>query len=343
MRIAEIATLGRPVPPTGEGSVELLVSLLTEELVRRGHEVTLFALPMSRTSARLVSPVKLSYTEGADAWDWQVYESYQVREAFMRWREFDIIHCHSYHFGMLYCDFVPTPSLHSFHIEPGPDYLFLARNTVNRHLHFCSRHQARDFAGVGNTHVVPHGLDLSICRPSLPVAERENYLAFLGRFIPGKGVDMAIRMAKETGFPLKLAGPENDYFRERVRPHLSPGLIEYAGEVAGQEKVDFLARAHALVYPILDGEPFGLVLVEAMACGTPVIALGCGAVPEIIDHGVTGWIAESYDGMIRGMDEVRALDPVRIIHEANSRFTHQRMTDGIERIMKLIVEEGGAP
>ncbi|MCC5874994.1 MAG: glycosyltransferase, partial [Candidatus Sumerlaeia bacterium] len=157
MRIAEIATLGRPVPPTGEGSVELLVSLQTEELVNRGHEVTLFALPSSRTAARLESPVKSSYADGVNAWDWQVYESFQVREAFRQWRDFDIIHCHSYHFGMLYCDFVPIPSLHSIHIEPGPDYLFLAQNTRNRHLHFCSQYQARDFSGVANTHVIPHG------------------------------------------------------------------------------------------------------------------------------------------------------------------------------------------
>lgn len=336
MRIAEIATLGRPVPPSGEGSVELLVSLLTEELVGRGHEVTLFALPDSRTAARLVSPVEKSYVDGVEAWDWQVYESFQVREAFRQWRDFDVIHCHSYHFGLLYCDFVPTPSLHSFHIEPGPDYRFLAGQTRNRHLHFCSRYQARDFSDIDHTHVIHHGLDLGTFTAPRQ-EEGGNYLAFLGRFIPGKGVDLAVKLARQTGFPLRLAGPHNEYFREKIEPHLVPGLIDYIGEVSGREKVDFLSGAHALVYPILDGEPFGLVLVEAMACGTPVIALNRGAVPEIVDHGSTGWVVDSFVEMVRGIEEVGRLDR-RSISQAARRFSHHRMVDEIENLMKMIHE-----
>ncbi|MCA9437985.1 MAG: glycosyltransferase, partial [Candidatus Omnitrophica bacterium] len=157
MRIAEISTLHRPVPPVGEGSIESLVSTLTEGLVERGHEVTLFASADSETNARLWSPVPLERHRNPDAWDWQVYEAFQVREAFRMWEEFDLIHCHSYHFGLLYCDLVPTPSLHSVHIEPGPDYRFLAESTTNRSLHFCSRFQAREFERVEGIEVIPHG------------------------------------------------------------------------------------------------------------------------------------------------------------------------------------------
>src|SRR3990172_4715112 len=140
MRIAEISTLHRPVPPNGEGSIESLVYTLTEGLCTRGHTVTLFAHPHSRTSALLRSPAKVGVEKGSDIWDWRVYEAFQVSEAFKSWRDFEVIHCHSYHFGLLFCDLVPTPSLHSLHIEPSPDYLFLAERTQNRRMHFCSRY-----------------------------------------------------------------------------------------------------------------------------------------------------------------------------------------------------------
>lgn len=333
MRIAQIATLARPVPPNGEGSVELLVSLLTEELVRRGHEVTLFALPSSRTSARLSSPVRQSYADGAgEGWDWQLYEAFQVREAFRRWREFDAIHCHSYHHGLLFCDFVPIPSLHSIHIEPGPDYRFLARRTANRALLFCSRHQARGFDDIPGTHIVPHGLDLDDCEP-LPDSERGGYLAYLGRFIPGKGADLAVDYALESGIPLRLAGPRSPWFDEAIAPRLRPGLVDYAGSLDSADARRFLARSEALLYPIRDGEPFGLVLAEAMACGAPVVAFGRGAVPEIVEHGATGFIAEDGPGFVRGIRACAALDRGAVSARAKELFGHRRMAQSVERIL----------
>lgn len=336
MRIAMISTLSRPVPPVGEGSVELLVSLLTERLVARGHEVTLFALAGSATAARLLSPVETSYVTDTQKWDWQLYEAFQVREAFSQWRDFDVINCHSYHFGLLYADFVPIPSIHSLHIEPGPDYEFLARRTRQRHLHFCSRYQARGFLDLPGVHVIPHGLELDRYRVA-PEPERGGYLAWLGRFHPDKGPLRAIALARRAGIPLKLAGPPGAYLREVVLPHVDGNLVEYVGEVTGQDKADFLSRARALLYPIERGEPFGLVLIEALASGLPVVATRRGAVSEIIESGVSGWIGETDEDLLAGIARADELDRPAIRRIAEERFCADRMTDRLEALMLSVV------
>ncbi len=337
MRIAEISTLFDSVPPRRESSVERVVGLLTEGLARKGHEVTLYARRDSRASASLRSPVARGYTEDPAKWDWQLYEMYQVREAFRAWRDFDVIHCHSYYFGLLFAEWVGISSLHSFHIEPGPDYRFLAERTEKAHLHFCSEYQRRDFAGHLRTHVVPHGLDLARYR----VREDESaspYLAWMGRFIPGKGPLEAIEVARLAGMPLKLAAPHNEYYEETVRRHVDGRSVEYVGELHDEAKAAFLSKAHALLYPVQYGEPFGLVLVEALASGTPVIAMDRGAVPEIVRNGVSGWLGDSIESLAAGVDGVASLDRAAIRRYAEAEFSAQRMVDGIESILRQLAE-----
>lgn len=336
MRIAEISTLLRPVPPRGGASVESLVHTITEGLIAKGHEVTLFALEGSRTTAALRSPVKVSYTADQSKWDWQLYEAYQVHQAFQAWQDFDIIHCHSYYFGLLFCDFVPIPSLHTMHIEPGPDYVFLARQTQNRHFHFCSRYQARDFETLPGIHIVPHGIAVNDFYVS-PEDEREDYIAFLGRFIPDKGPLLAINVARKAGMPLRMAGIANEYFRETVEPQIDGHLVEYVGEISGQQKVKFLSKARVLIYPVQWGEPFGLVLAEAMASGLPVVALNKGAVPEIVKHGVTGWIGETEEDLVEGLQRADQFDRQLIRHTAEQRFSAERMVIQLEELMVQIV------
>jgi glycosyltransferase involved in cell wall biosynthesis len=338
MRIAEISTLTRPVPPGGEGSVEGLVWSLAEGLTRRGHEVTLFATADSHVSCALRSPVATSYTTDAGKWDWQLYEAFQAREAFGAWRDFDLIHCHSYHFGLLYCDSVPIPSLHTVHIEPGPDFRFLAERTHNRHLHFASVWQAREFAGVPGAHVIPHGIDLGQYRVAAP-AERGDYLAFLGRFIPEKGPLEAIAIAGQADMPLKLAAPHNDYYERVIRPHVDGRQVEYVGEVRGSSKTEFLSRARGLLYPVRRGEPFGLVLIEAMASGLPVLALGEGAVPEIVRHGETGWIGQDPVELARAARQLESFDPQAIRRRAEAHYSSEAMVERVEALMRRIVEE----
>jgi len=337
MRIAEISTLFRPVPPPGEGSVESIVHILTEGLVRRGHEVTLYATADSKTSARLRSPVRESYTTDPGKWDWRIYEAAQARRAFLDHRDFDVIHCHSYHHGLLYCDFVPVPSLHSIHIEPGPDYRFLAERTENRHLHFCSRYQARDFGAVRGVDVIPHGTTLG-SSPGAGEGPVGDYAAFLGRFIPEKGPLDAIRIARRAGVPIRLAAPATEYFREVIEPEVDGRSVEYVGELKGEEKARFLSRAKALLYPIQTPEPFGLVLAEALVCGTPVIAFRRGAVPEIVRHGKDGWLGGTEEELGRGLAEVERLDRCAVRASARERFSAEVMIGRIELLLETLVK-----
>src|SRR5690606_8641276 len=210
LRIAEIATLSRPVPPAGEGSVESIVSDLTEGLVGRGQRATLFASADSRTAGELRSPVGKSYADDVNMWDWQVYEGFQVREAFRQCDDFDVIHCHSYHHALLFCDLVSVPVLMSLHLEPGPDYVFLAERSRNRHLHFCSQYQARHFEHIPQKTVIPHGVDVKAAHGASSEARGDD-LVFLGRFHPDKGPLDAIRIARQLDRRLLLAAPANEY------------------------------------------------------------------------------------------------------------------------------------
>jgi glycosyltransferase involved in cell wall biosynthesis len=337
MKIAELSTLARPVPPRGEGSIEYLVYLITEGLVQRGHEVTLFATSDSQTSAFLRSPVQKSYSASSEMWDWQLYEAFQVQQAFRRWTDFDVFHCHAYYHALLYCDFVPVPSIHSVHIEPGPDYLFLAQRTRNRHFLFCSQHQASGFQIVRDKTVIPHGIDTRSYH-SCPREERGGYLAFLGRFIPEKGPEEAIRLARAAGMPLRIAAPENQFFHERIKPLLGRE-VEYAGELIGTEKREFLAKANGLLYPIQRPEPFGLVLLEAMASGTPSFAYGIGAVPEILEHEKTGWLASDEASMLEGLGRIDEFNHEEIRIVACRQFSVARMVDQVEDLMLRLVGE----
>lgn len=329
LRIAEVATLGRPVPPPGEGSVEFLVSLITEGLVSRGNEVTLFARADSRTTASLESPVPRGY-EGA-TWDWQIYEAYQVREVFRQWRRFDLIHCHSYHHALMFSCFVRIPVLLTLHLDPGPDLLFLAERTPSCHLHFASEFQARDFGMIRRKSIIPFGLSA----PEVDMATwgGGDYVAFLGRFIPDKGILEAIQACRKAGKRLVMAAPANDYYHEQIAHLVDGDQVIHAGELGGQAKDVFLAQASALIYPNLRGEPFGLVLVEAMLAGTPVVARSIGAAPEIVSHGETGWLAPDLDGLVHGLGRVAALDRPSIREKALGRFSAARMLDELEDLM----------
>jgi glycosyltransferase involved in cell wall biosynthesis len=334
MKIAQVAPLYEAVPPKLYGGTERIVAYLTDALVELGHEVTLFASADARTKAKLVavrdqairldpSPLK------SDA----AAHLTMLHEVRRRAAEFDVIH---------------------FHVEPVhlPLFEHMAERTVTTmhgrldlkdlpELYGCwpqfplvsiSNHQRRPLPQANWLDTIYHGLPVNLLQPSHSPG---SYLAFLGRISPEKRPDRAIEIAKRCGMPLRIAAKvdaaDQAYFHERIEPLLDHPLVEWVGEIGDGEKSAFLGGAAALVFPIDWPEPFGLVLIEAMACGTPVIAWGCGSVPEVVDDGVTGFIVHSMDEAVAAVGRVETLDRRHIRAVFERRFSAPVMAGNYAR------------
>jgi glycosyltransferase involved in cell wall biosynthesis len=319
-------------------SVEQLVALMCDELVDRGHEVTLFATGDSETSAELRFYFERGYEYDEELWDWQFTEYMHVGHAYSQAEQFDVIHCHSYHFGLPFVQFVQVPNVHTHHVEMEPGVISAYRRLPQVHLVAVSAFQAEVYAGRPNVELIPHGIETSV----FPFGEaRGDYLLFLGRMIEDKGPLKAIEIARTVGMPLVLAGPAEDGFDEKLAPQINGREITYVGRVEPAERDRLLAGAAALLYPLLYPEPFGLVVIEALACGTPVLAVGIGAVPELIEPGLTGYLADSWDGLAELVAPTMALDRRTIRDRAIERFDYRRMVDRHEELYRRIVEEAG--
>jgi glycosyltransferase involved in cell wall biosynthesis len=325
LRIAQVAPIARPVTPQSGESIEQLVSLLTEELLRRGHDVTLFATGDSLTSAALHAVYPRGHRDDADLWDDTFHETMHMASAFERARDFDVIHSHSYHFALPFTRLVATPVVHTYHVLPDDHVLRSYARYPESHIVAISAYQRACFAANPDVTVVHHGIDTAAF-PFGPT--RGTYLLFLGRMLSGKGPVRAIRLAEQVGMRLILAGPQQGpYFRTRVAPLIDGRQVEYVGPVGAQERNTLLAGAAALVYPIVAPEPFGLVMVEAMACGTPVAAIGRGAVPEIVEPGTTGYYTRHPGALAGCVEAALTLDRVRVRQQALARFDYRRMVD----------------
>jgi glycosyltransferase involved in cell wall biosynthesis len=315
------------VTPTSTGSIEQLVWLLTEELVRRGHEVTLYATGDSETSARLKATYPRGYGDDPDLWNWQLHETMHVASAFEQAYDFDVIHSHDYHYALPFTRLTGTPVVHSYHVIPDDDVARLYARYREASVVAISRYQEGFFRASSNITVIHHGIDID----AFPFrAAPGDYLLFLGRILPGKGVVQAVRLARQAGMRLLIAGPKSDgddYFRSGVAPLVDGRDVVYQGPVTVSERNPLLAGAAALLYPILAPEPFGLVLIEAMACGTPVAAFGRGAVPEIVENGVTGYFADDLASLAALIPAVLALDRAHVRDAAAQRFDHRQMVD----------------
>jgi glycosyltransferase involved in cell wall biosynthesis len=329
MKIAQVAPLYESVPPYLYGGTERVVSYLTEELVRQGHDVTLFASGDSVTAARLVPVCERSLRLSEDITEPMAYYALLLDKVFAQAEDFDILHFH-----IDYAHFPLTRHLSSSTVTTLhgrldlPDLQPVYRHFKGIPLISISYAQRRplEFAGwVGNVY---HGLP----RDLLSLREGNGgYLAFLGRFSPEKRADRAIRIALRTGIPLKIAAKidraDRAYFESVVKPLLSNPGVEYIGEISESEKSDFLGNAYAYLFPIDWPEPFGLTIIEAMACGTPTIAFRCGSVPELIEHDVTGYIVDSEDEAVRGVKRIAELDRQQIRSVFEERFTAARMAE----------------
>ena len=309
MRIAQIAPLAERVPPKLYGGTERVVSWLTEELVSLGHEVTLFASADSFTNATLVpvwpSAIRLSRPR-PDPFA-PLASLLEVLASMAQ--SFDVIHCHIdwVHLPLLQRLSVPLTTLHGRLDLP---YLGrLAQAFPDAPFVSISDKQREPLPGLNWMATIHHGLPVTMFKPS---SRAEGYLAFLGRIAPEKGPEAAIRLATASGLPLRIAAKveENRYFRERIQPFVDGDHIRFVGEVGERDKERFLQGAAALLFPIDWPEPFGLVMIEAMACGTPTIAFCRGSVPEIIDDGVSGFVVEN---------EAEALSAIKTLPDLDRR------------------------
>jgi glycosyltransferase involved in cell wall biosynthesis len=327
LRIAILSPVWFPVPPTGYGGIEWIVSLLADGLTEEGHEVTLFASGDSRTKARLASVFEHAPSEVIGR---SLPEMRHALACFERAADFDVINDHSGPFAAALGGLSSTPVVHTVHgplgDEPGLVYDSIAQVAPQVGLISLSLNQRRPKPELNWVANIPNALDLEHfpCHP-----HRGDYLLFLGRMNHEKGAHRAIAVAMELGVPLRLAGKvreprEQEYFAEFVEPHLGDG-IEYLGEVNHGAKVELLQNARATLFPIEWEEPFGLVMIESMACGTPVIATRHGAVPEVIENGLSGIVVDHYREIPDALERADALDPLECRRYVEERFAPQRM------------------
>jgi glycosyltransferase involved in cell wall biosynthesis len=326
VRIAHIAPVATTIPPPKSGSVETMTSLLTEGLAARGHDVTLFATGDSKTRAKLVGIYPHGYWHDENMWPWELYEMLNLAAVVERAAEFDVIHYEAayYPMSLAFARLSPTPIVQTLHHSPSHAEIALWSRYPEAPFVAISNEQAGLLSGLKVVATVLHGIDTA----SFVFREKpDDYLLFLGRFTEGKGVLQAIELAKRVDMRLILAAAEGDYYRERVAPHVDGRRIVYYGEADFDAKVKLYGGARALLYPIQSREPFGLVLAEAMACGTPVVALDRGAVREVVDEGVTGMIFDNLEQMANELPRVFDLDRRRVRERAIARFDAARMVD----------------
>jgi glycosyltransferase involved in cell wall biosynthesis len=337
LRIAHVAPVATTIPPPKSGSVESMTSLLTEGLVARGHDVTLFATADSTTSATLSSIYTHGYWHDENMWPWELYEMLNLAAAVERAGEFDIIHYEAayYPMSLAFTRLSPSPIVQTLHHSPSAAEVALWSRYPEAPFVAISNEQAKLLAGANVVATVLHGIDTDrFAFNETP----DDYLLFLGRFTEGKGVLQAIAVARRVGIRLVLAAAEDDYYREKIAPHVDGVHVVYHGEADFPTKVKLYGGARALLYPIQAREPFGLVLAEAMACGTPVAALDRGAVREIVDDGVTGVVFSDLDQMAAGLTRVCALDRRGVRQRAVERFGTERMVNEYVAVYRRIVE-----
>jgi glycosyltransferase involved in cell wall biosynthesis len=339
MRIAQIAPLAESVPPKLYGGTERVIAWLIEELVDLGHQVTLFASGDSNTRATLVPVWPRALRLGRPRSD-PIAAQAALLEAMARHAaEFDVIHAHVdwLHLPLLSrlgVPFLTTP--HGRLDLPGlPD---IVRHFPQAPFVSISNNQRRPVPSANWLGTVYHGLPVQSLQPSF---EPGTYLAFLGRLTVDKGPEAAIRIARTAGMPLHIAAklPRNErgYFKETLEPKIDGQQVQLTGEVNDQTKERFLAGAAALLFPIDWPEPFGLVMIEAMACGTPVIAFRSGSVPEVVDDGVTGFIVEDESGAVQAIRKLAEIDRRAVRARFEQRFSAKRMAQDYVRHYEMMI------
>ncbi|PYK17621.1 MAG: glycosyl transferase [Verrucomicrobia bacterium] len=339
MRIAQVAPLYESVPPKYYGGTERVVSYLTEELVRQGHDVTLFASGDSETKARLVAACRRSLRLDKHCIDHLAHHTVMLERVFQQAQEFDIVHFHVdyLHFSMSRRQQITHVTTLHGRLDI-PDLFPLYQEFRDMPVISISNVQREPLPWANWQATVYHGIAADMYRFHEGPG---GYLAFLGRISPEKRVDRAIEIAKRVQIPLKIAAKvdpvDKRYFKREIEPLLGDPLVEHVGEIGDGEKNEFLGNAYALLLPIDWPEPFGLVIIEAMACGTPVIAYRGGAVPEVMEEGHTGFIVEALEDAVEAVRRVPKLSRKRCREVFEQRFTATRMANDYVRVYERLI------
>ncbi len=339
MRIAQVAPLYESVPPKYYGGTERVVSYLTEELVHQGHKVTLFASGDSVTKAHLVAACRRSLRLDKHCVDQLSHQIFMLEHVFQRATEFDIIHFHVDYLHFPLSRRQPITHVTTLHGRLDiSDLVPLYQEFRDMPVISISNMQREPLPWANWQATVYHGIPADMYRFR---GEPGRYLAFLGRISPEKRVDRAIEIAKQVQIPLKIAAKvdpvDKKYFKREIEPLLGDPLVEHVGEIGDGEKNEFLGNAYALLLPIDWPEPFGLVIIEAMACGTPVIAYRGGAVPEVMEEGHTGFIVEALEDAVRAVRRVPELSRERCREVFEQRFTATRMAHDYVQVYERLI------
>lgn len=342
MRIAQVSPLWERVPPPGYGGIELVVSHLTDELVRRGHEVTLFASGDSQTLAQLESVAPQALRLDPTVKEPAVYDILQMNRVLEQADDFDIIHFHTGFSALPFAELIKTPVVHTLHNGFTKD---------NRKLFSQYRHHS--YISISDAHRQPdlqlnyistvyNGIDPNDY-PFHPEPQDPPYLAFLGRMSPEKGPDRAIAIAKQTGWQLRMAGKvdvaDREFFEKEVFPQVDGEQIQYLGELTHEQKVKLLGNAKATLFPINWNEPFGLVMIESMCTGTPVIAMNFGSVSEVVADGKTGFVCHSLEEMAASIPAAIALNRQQCHDFVVQHFSVTQMVDKYEAAYSKLLNE----
>lgn len=341
MRIAQVAPLYERVPPLYYGGTERVVSYLTEALVAQGHEVTLFASGDSITKARLVSGAPRALRLDENCIDQLAHHFVLMEKVFKQAHDFDIIHFHIDYLHFPLSRRIAVPTVTTLHGRLDiPDLVPLYQEFPEMPVVSISNSQREPLPWLNWQGTVYHGLpkDLLDFHP-----EPGQYLAFLGRISPEKRVDRAIKIAKQAGLPLKVAAKVDDadreYYEREIEHLLDDSRVEFIGEIGEEEKNEFLGNALALLFPIDWAEPFGLVMIEAMACGTPVIAFNQGSVPEIMEDGVTGFLCQNIEEAVAAVKRLPEISRQRCREVFEERFSADRMAQDYVKIYRQLLEQ----
>jgi glycosyltransferase involved in cell wall biosynthesis len=340
MRIAQVAPLYERVPPLYYGGTERIVSYLSEELIKQGHDVTLFASGDSLTKGRLIAPCKRSLRLDPDCAMPLVYQVLQLDQLYQNAASFDVIHFHIDYLHFPFSRRLGRPNVTTLHGRLDlPDLVPLYEEFADVPVVSISNSQRKPLPWINWQGTVYHGIPSSLYELH---RNQGTYLAFIGRISPEKRVDRAIEIAKRANIKLKIAAKvdpvDKHYMETKIRPLLDHPLVEFIGEIGEKEKPEFLGNALALLFPIDWVEPFGLVMIEAMACGTPTIAFRQGSVPEIIDSGVTGFVVENIDESLAALARVQYFDRARCRRVFEERFSASRMAADYLKTYERVID-----